>query len=240
MNAKVLIVESNSVFAAQLEIYLRKWGYISTGLCKSGAVAIKTIRQKRPDLIIMDIDLNGLYSGLEVGEKIKDLTIPIIYMTGLEDKKNFQAAIKAENITYLVKPFDMSSLKGIIDFHLEQKNSTPSQKEITNPPQNGLFVKKNKELIKVEPSSIDWINSSANYCIISTNSNRYLVRMSMKQVMELLPKNVFVRIHKSYCINLHAVIGILLVENKVRIGEDLLPIGRHYRKKLLELIRHIR
>lgn len=238
-NINILIVEDNLSFAIDLEMQLRTWRYEVLAICERGEEALDIIRQTPPDLILMDISLDGELSGLDIAKAIKNLNIPIIYMTGMKNKEHFQTAKNTTAISYLIKPFDMLTLKGTIDLYFKRQKEPLRTKESRPPASKDLFVKKNKELVRVEPNSIDWINSSGNYCIISTNSNRYIIKKSLKQTLNLLPKNSFIKTHKSYAVRINSITGILLSENKIKVGEDVLPLGRNYRKKLLDVIKYV-
>lgn len=239
MNIRAFIVEDNLPFAIELEMHLKSWGYQVVGACDNGEEALVLIKQELPNLILMDIGIIGLYSGIEVAKKIAALNIPIIYMTGEKDNKKFHDAKSTTGISYLIKPFDMLTLKGVIEFYFERQFKPLPTEENMRSFTNELFVRKNKELVKIDYSTIDSINSSGNYCIISSGRKRYIIRKSMKQTLDLLPEGKFIKIHKSYCIKIEAISGIFLSENKVRVGDELLPLGRKYKKQLLEMIKYI-
>lgn len=239
MNTRIVIIEDNFPFAIELEMHLKSWGYEVIDIQDNGEDAIAVITEENPDLILMDISIIGPYNGVDVAKKIKGLDIPIIYMTGDKSRTNYQNAKTTTGISYLVKPFDMLTLKGVIEFYFKRQ-AEPQEKPHQSPSNsNELFVRKNKELVKIASDSVDWISSTGNYCIISADGKKYIVRKSMKNTMSLLPKGDFVKIHKSYSIRIKSVSGIFLSENKVRVGEDMLPLGRNYRKKIVDLIKHI-
>lgn len=236
-NTRILIVEDSYSFAIELEIQLQSWGHKVVGICDNSAEALFSIQQKNPDLILMDINIIGDYNGLEIGQQIKGFDIPIIYMTGLRDKTIFEEAKNTTGISFLIKPFDMLTLKGAIDFYFKKQSNRHDQKRKNET--NDIFIRKNKELIRITPSDVDWISSSGNYCIVSVNNKKYILTKSMKKTISLFPAYKFIQIHKSYYVRLTAVDGVLLSENKVRIKGQLLPLGRNYRKKLIERIKRI-
>lgn len=236
-STRILIVEDSYSFAIELEIQLQSWGYKVIGICDDGEEALIFIQQKKPDLILMDINIIGSYNGLEVGQQIKGFNIPIIYMTGLKDRTLFEKAKNTTGIGYLIKPFDMLTLKGAIEFYF--KKQANNQKSEEKSKTNDIFIRKNKELIRIAPADVDWMSSGGNYCIISANNQKYILNKSMKKTISLFPVNEFIQIHKSYYVRLTAVEGLLLSDNKVRIKGQLLPLGRNYRKKLIERIKRI-
>jgi PAS domain S-box-containing protein len=118
-NAKILIVEDESIIVKSLENRLLKAGYDVIGNAASGKEAIEMARQLNPDLILMDIKLDGEMTGIEAASEInKFLNIPIIYLTSYSDENTFQKARITNPFAYLHKPFDGEQLQRILDLTL--------------------------------------------------------------------------------------------------------------------------
>lgn len=118
-NAKILIVEDESIIVKSLENRLLKAGYDVIGNAASGKEAIHMARQLNPDLILMDIKLDGEMTGIEAASEInKFLNIPIIYLTSYSDEHTFQKARITNPFAYLHKPFDGEQLQRILDLTL--------------------------------------------------------------------------------------------------------------------------
>lgn len=232
MDVKVFILEHNP-FAKHLQLHLQQWGYQIAGLSDNGAMALDDITTQRPDLILMAININGSYNGIQVADKIQSYHIPIIFMSEIKDEIIYEKAQNTSSIQYLVKPFDMLTLKSTIEHHFKRQSSLEANDN------EELFVRKSKRLVRINAAKIDWIQTSRNNCIISSEGSKFVVRKSMKEILLILPKGKFIKIHKSYSVRLKAVTGILLSESKVVVGDDMLPMGRNYRKKFLNSIRHI-
>jgi DNA-binding NarL/FixJ family response regulator len=113
---KILIVEDQQIIALDLKNILVKKGYEITGICDKGEDAIKSAGKNRPDLILMDILLNGKLNGIEAAANIsKKFDIPIIYLTALTDVDTYLKAIKTEPKKYLMKPLEVESLEKAIE-----------------------------------------------------------------------------------------------------------------------------
>ncbi len=112
---KILIVEDDMISSAGLKAVLKSRGYDVPGTVRDGASAIEYVSSHDPDLIIMDMKLDGDMSGLEAGKKIRELgkNTPIILFTGYAMDDNQKAAVNGiQNFRYLLKPFDEKTMLG--------------------------------------------------------------------------------------------------------------------------------
>lgn len=114
----ILIVEDEHLIANDLNRKLQSFGY-STLIAHDGITAIKLIKENNPDLILMDIILEGQISGIEVVEKIqKFYPIPVIYLTALIDDETLSHAKKTMPLGYMVKPYKDHEIKAMIELAL--------------------------------------------------------------------------------------------------------------------------
>ncbi len=122
-STKILIVEDEFIIAADIEEKLRKAGFTVVGISYSGEDAIEKVKKKKPDLVLMDIQLSGDMDGIEAANEITHkYKIPVIYLTSHTDSLTFSKAMKAEPDNYLIKPFDENELKSAIEISLFQNN----------------------------------------------------------------------------------------------------------------------
>ncbi len=112
----VLVVEDESIVAKDIENNLKNLGYDVTECVRSGESAIISVEKKKPDLVLMDIMLQGSQSGIDTAEKVfKFYNIPVIFMTAYSDSKTLKNAVKAEPFGYLIKPFENTDLRNVIE-----------------------------------------------------------------------------------------------------------------------------
>ena len=105
--AKILIVEDEFIIAEKLSADLSDIGYDITEVVSSGENAISSVTENPPDLIIMDINIDGELDGIQTAKKILSLmAIPVIYLTGLTDQSVFQKARLTRPAGYLSKPYN--------------------------------------------------------------------------------------------------------------------------------------
>ena len=116
---KILIVEDEFIIAIDLKKTLEKLGYEVLAHVSKGDDAIAHAYNDNPDLILMDIMLDGQMSGIQAAEAIKQkYNIPIVYLTALTDEKTLQKAKITEPVGYLLKPFDERGLHSAIEIAL--------------------------------------------------------------------------------------------------------------------------
>jgi DNA-binding response OmpR family regulator len=112
---KILMVEDEVIFAMDLGQILKDRGY---GLCEtapSGREAFEIIEREKPNLVLMDINLKGKISGIDIAKDIRlRFGIPIIFMTGYSDENTRKAAMFLEPAGYLTKPFNVEDLFALI------------------------------------------------------------------------------------------------------------------------------
>ncbi len=118
-DSTILIVEDERIVAKDLELRLKMLGYVIVGSVASGEEAVQLTAQLLPDLVIMDIRLNGELDGIEAADRIrKKHFIPVIYLTAHSDEETLQRAQLTEPYGYLLKPFQERELRTAIEMGL--------------------------------------------------------------------------------------------------------------------------
>ncbi len=112
----ILVVEDNMLLSLVYENYIQKLGYTTIETCEDGETAVKVAKDSNPDLILMDIFLNGEMDGIEAMKHIREFSdVPVIYITGNSDQKHAERAAETNYIDYLIKPITLDDLKNSID-----------------------------------------------------------------------------------------------------------------------------
>ena len=117
--AKIMIVEDEWITADDIKMSLQSLGYAVTSMSSSGEEAIQNAEKDKPDLVLMDIVLQGEMDGIEAANQIHSCyDIPIIYLTAYADEKVLERAKITEPFGYIVKPFINEDLKIAIEIAL--------------------------------------------------------------------------------------------------------------------------
>lgn len=112
----VMIVEDDLILNLLYESYLEKLGYDAEGELVYGKTAIEVAKKIQPDLILMDISLEGEIDGIEAMKRIREFSdVPVIYITGNSDPYHVQRAKETGYVDYLVKPIEFKDLKESIE-----------------------------------------------------------------------------------------------------------------------------
>jgi PAS domain S-box-containing protein len=119
MTAAVLVVEDELIIAKGVEKQLKGLGYAVSGLAASGEDAVRMAVERRPDLILMDINLGGGMDGVEAAGRVREqLDVPVVYLTAFSDDATLQRAKLTQPFGYILKPYDDKDLQTAIEIRL--------------------------------------------------------------------------------------------------------------------------
>jgi CheY-like chemotaxis protein len=118
---RILIAEDEAISALSMQRALTRSGYKVCELVSTGEEAVERVKQKKPDLVIMDVILNGSVNGVEAAMEIRSRSdIPIVFVTGYEEGKLIERIKSLESSTYLIKPFTPKALDSAITHALQK------------------------------------------------------------------------------------------------------------------------
>jgi PAS domain S-box-containing protein len=130
---QILVVEDESIVAEHIRRNLQIMGYSVTAIASCGEKAIKEVEKKCPDLVLMDIMLNGEMDGIETAKQIRSsFNIPIIYLTAYSDENMLERAKITEPFGYIIKPFNERELHTNIEMALYKHKIETKLKESEN------------------------------------------------------------------------------------------------------------
>ncbi|MCE7995045.1 MAG: response regulator transcription factor [Roseivirga sp.] len=222
MTLNCLIIEDQLPAQRILQTYIESMPELKLiGACSNALDATALLRQESIDLIFLDINLPKI-SGISF---LKNLTSPpdIIITTAYPDYA--LEGFELDVVDYLLKPFSFERFHKAVLKVLGQR-SEPK-------PTDYVFIKSDKEFYKVEVTDILFLKSDDNYVKIITSEKQHMQSGSLQKWTELLSDS-FIRVHKSYMINLSKVDKV--AGNRVYINPHEIPIGRAYREALLKRI----
>ena len=128
--ARIMIVEDESIMAVMIEKRLQRMGYTVCTRVFSGEEAVRQAASIQPDLVLMDIQLQGHMDGIEAAEEIQTLfDIPVIYLTACDDEETLLRARITEPFGYLIKPFSERELHTVIEIALYKHKAEKKLRE---------------------------------------------------------------------------------------------------------------
>ncbi|MGB3151754.1 MAG: response regulator [Maribacter sp.] len=202
---RILIVEDDMIIGSNLSLQLTNLGYEVDGLTSRGEDAIMQVRKNAPDILLLDINLKGKLNGIETAKAILAFQdIPIIYLTANSDEATFNQAKETHPKAFITKPFNRLNLQRTIALVVEElsekKLITPSNNiEVLN---DRVFVRHNGKMEKLLLNDILFVEADRNYCNLVTNTTVHVLTNTLKVMEEKLPKSSFIRVHRSYIINI--------------------------------------
>ena len=244
----ILIVEDEDLYADQLEILVEKMGYTCLGIADNSADAQALVAHSRPDVLLMDVHIQGDYDGIELTQRIRqDLPeIPVVFITSMTDDMTFRRASRTGRIQFVVKPFSDLQLQRAIELAIQDvepgvadKGSATEKWESDLVLGDHLFVKMGNRLEKVRVQDILFIEADDKHCYLHLPEKRYIVNMSLKQIRDQLDEQVFFQSHRSYLINISRIKTINLDEQVVLFEGKVAPISKRNREALLKRLKYL-
>lgn len=211
-----------------VKVYVSKSADLSLQASFSNALEGQQYLQANPvDLLFLDIQMPGV-NGLQL---FKSLPIrPMVIFTTAHHEFAIDG-FELEAIDYLLKPFDMTRFQRAIDKAVLWKNIIAQRASLKD---EFLQIHSGYKIIKIGYHEIIFVEASDDYAKIHTKRQVYSTLLSMKSIVEKLPKDLFVRVHRSYIV---AISQILFVQFR-RIGlvnGMEFPIGATFRTDIAEL-----
>lgn len=191
----------------------------------SAEAASDFMKTSTVDLIFLDIQMPGI-TGIEFARIIPKHTL-IIFATAYSEYALDSYEVDA--VDYLVKPIDPAKFRKAVDkaitYHsllLEEE-----EKSVENVEDEYIFVKSDRRFFKVNLKDILFIEGLKDYVIIQMDGQRIITRMNVKTIHDLLPKNIFIRVNRSYIVNKNQIESF--DNNDVFIKTYEIAIGNSYR-----------
>ena len=212
--------------------------------CGNGFEAVKVVTDVRPDLLLLDIQMPKL-DGFEVLELI-DRDVTVIFVTAYD-----QYAIRAFEVhaaDYLLKPFSAERLAEALDrarARIAAREKVPdglvSAGRARHAPLERILIRNRADVHVIPVDTIDYLESQDDYVSVKAAGKSFLKEQTLAELETLLDKDVFVRIHRRYILNITrlAKIELAVKDNRIAILADgrKLPISRSGYARLKELLK---
>lgn len=220
-----IIVDDDTLSRNTLRNYVEETPFLKLVTCCSSAMeAANVLSKEKIDLVFLDVEMPKM-SGLELIKTLEHLP-RIILVTA-----NTNYAIEAfehEVTDYIVKPATYARFLKAVKKVQKNKESdkVPSKKA------NELFVKVNSALMKITMQDILWIEALGDYVTINTISKNYTVYSTLKGIEDKLPKDDFIRIHRSFIVRQDKITAI--DDYLVMIDKKSIPVSKSYKEELMK------
>jgi DNA-binding LytR/AlgR family response regulator len=241
---QILIIEDELLVALDLQERLKQHGFDVVGVADNFQDALTLFKEFLPDLVLIDITIKDDKTGIDIAKAMNELHLtPFIYISAHSDVLNVNKAKNTNPSGYLVKPFTTRSLLVAIELALHNFSKLHDSRpdvvveldEHFYVKGNHVFIKDNYRFVKVFLNDIYFLSAEGNYVKIFTENKTFLLRITLTKAMEVLDKNYFIRIHRSYCINTNQIESF--TENEVVIKGRPLTIGRNFKDDFMRALR---
>ena len=224
MSKRILIADDDALTAEVLEQHCGKLlPDAEIVLAADGTEALRQIRAGSLDLVLLDLDLPGI-NGRELLEAT-DPGCPVIIVTG--DPSFAVEAFRFNVVDYLVKPVSFERLAQAWR-KVEARGETSGERGESD--KDLVFVRTGQEIVRLRLSEVRYVKSDSNYVRFVLDGREISSLMNLKDLEAKLP-STFVRVHRSYIINLAHVEKLDTMD--VKIGRDLIPVSETYRQDLI-------
>ncbi len=226
---RTLIVDDEPLAHDIIESYVAKIPDMEiVGKCDNAIEANQLIQQGEVDLVFLDIQMPEM-TGIQL---VKSLTNPpkVVFTTAFAEYAVEGFDLNA--VDYLLKPIAFDRFLQAVNKVKEGLDNVATNFD------DFFFVKADKKLVKVHFSEILYIEGLKDYVIIKKEQGRVIALQTMKSLEKKLPSDIFMRVHRSYIVNIHQIKAV--VGNTIEIVENgqpkFIPIGKNYKEELLKIV----
>jgi two-component system LytT family response regulator len=216
MSWRVLIVDDEELARRRIRRFLNSEGGLDlVGECADGKEAVGAIRQHRPDLVFLDVQLPEL-DGFAVIRSIGVQEMPVVIFVTAHDQHAL-AAFEAQAVDFLLKPFSEDRFKSAVQRarrYLENEHDPAWRRDLRNlvgrlkdqgKAPDRVMVKSNGRLLFLRFEAIDWVEAMGDYVKLHVSGQSHLLRGRMNEWEMKLPGRSFRRIHRSSIVNLDRI-----------------------------------
>lgn len=228
-----IIVDDEPLAREAMELLIEEAGRLNlVGIFNSATAASRFMEQQAVDLVFLDIQMPGI-TGLEFARTISKKTLVVFTTAYTEYALN---SYEVDAIDYLVKPIEFERFLKAVDkaiaYHSLLLQDEKEAIEITADTGEYFFVKAKRKYFKVNFADILFIEGLKDYLILQLADQSIITRMSLKAVFDLLPRNLFLRVNKSYIVNTRHIDSF--DNNDIFIRTHEVAIGNSYRDAFFE------
>ncbi|MBE9575460.1 LytR/AlgR family response regulator transcription factor [Flavobacterium proteolyticum] len=210
---KILIVEDQVLIANYIKNLLNDNGLNGVELAFTVEEATEKMNLNKPDIVLLDINLNGKDTGILWAKEFVENS-QIIFITGQTEKETMLKAFEVNPVTYLTKPVKESDLIAAIEL-AKIKNKV-----------NYVIVKNGFDEVKVNFEDILFLKSDKNYVDIQLTNRTITIRNTLDNFYKELDSDIFCRVHRSYVVNKSKVTQ--KKSSSLKINEFEMPISRNF------------
>ena len=224
-----IIVDDEAIAREVIATHLSKIKNITVvKSCSNAIEAFNCISSNTIDLVFLDINMPEI-SGIAFAKSINK-NIKIIFTTAYRDYA--VEGFELQAVDYLLKPIAFERLLKAVNTYFEVYNTfTENKTQIIESSNDFMFVRSDRKMLKIDFNSIIYIESYSDYIKINLPNETVVTRETISAIEAKLPKQQFMRIHRSFIISIHSISSF--TNEHITINKQALPISRSYKKEVL-------
>ncbi|MDE6018571.1 MAG: LytTR family DNA-binding domain-containing protein [Muribaculaceae bacterium] len=232
MTLNCIVIDDEPLARELIKSYINKTPSLSLiGCFESAAEAIKTVMEGAVDIIFLDINM-PILNGIDFAALVPS-SIRIIFVTAY-DKYALQG-FKVNALDYLLKPVSYSDFLKSVSRALEWKSMSEAYAANVNHDKSSprmITIKVKNQLVQMRLDSIEYVEAKNDKVIIFRKDNEPLPSlMTLKEIEDLLPSDTFMRVHRSFIVNIPLV--EIVERNRIVFGKTYVPISENKREEFL-------
>lgn len=225
MSFNAIIVEDLPEASQVLEGFCRRSGAVNVvGRFPDANQALGFLQSSEADLVFLDVEMPGI-DGFEFIRKLEQN--PQVILTTSKTEYAY-AAFEHRVTDFLHKPFTYSRFLDALQRLAVRRQELASQQE------SHLFIKVDGRLVRVNHDELLYVESAGDYVRFVTRERKYLTHSTIKNVEARLPSSAFMKVHRSYIVNLSHVVDFQ--EALLRVGDSAIPVSKAHKSRLREQI----
>ena len=236
-----MVVEDNRVTSTEICQKLEEFGYTVIGAAASGEEALSILSKNLPDVILMDIEIEGHMDGIDLTSRIKNeyKDMPIVYLSDKSDDKTIYRASGLSDALFLSKPI---TNYGILDMNLKRllgkdKEESKEIDLVEYHPGYVMVTKPNKVKERIDFEQVTYLKADSQYCNVYNGEEEiYKFSKNLNSVLELINSKKFIRVHRSYAINVDALVKMEDSDLILKGVKDPVPTSPKQLKELKKLV----
>ncbi len=232
MKINCIAIDDEPLALEKMKDYISKISYLNLlTTFDNGIEAMDYLKSNQVDLMFLDIQMDD-FTGIQLLETLK--VRPKVILTTAYDQYALKG-FELEVADYLLKPISFDRfLKAVDKVHTTLKKDLKHLKQDQQTSNDFIFIKSDYKLQKVKFDDIQYIEGMKDYLRIVTPEKRLMVLQNFKKMEETLPKDKFLRVHKSYIIAVDKIDSI--GKKSLVIGNQHIPIGESYKKYFFDFL----
>ena len=223
---RCIAIDDEPLALRQMCSYIKRTPFLELAVaCKDGFDAAEKIHQLAPDLLFADINMPGL-SGMDL---VRSLDRPPLVIFTTAYSEYALEGFRVDAVDYLLKPIAYSEFLKAAGKALKLCDTKQQPPETLSGNDDCLFVKSEYRTVRIRFNEIKYIEGMREYVRIHTTDDKIMTLLSIKALEEKLPPHQFMRVHRSFMVNLNKI--NVIERNRIVFDDDVyIPVGEQYKE----------